>query len=44
MVTKLLANTSKHAVMDRMRTMFKPMNISGGQGRVIQKEERQKDE
>jgi hypothetical protein len=36
MVTKLLANTSKQATMDRIRTMFRPMKMSGGRRWVIE--------
>lgn len=28
----LLAITSKHATMERMRTIFRPMNTSNGRG------------
>jgi hypothetical protein len=41
MVTMLLASTSKHAMMERMRTPFKPMNMSTERGQLVQRNTRE---
>jgi hypothetical protein len=37
MVTMLLASTSKHAMIERMRTPFRPMNMSDERGQLVQR-------